>query len=67
MFFSYLGFIAFSLVLTAGAGANLFEVVEGIRKQGRIPLVACLLLALYAGVLVSLGGLMWLLSTIEWD
>ena len=37
MLFSYVGFMAFALVLTARAGANLHEIIVGIRKQGRLP------------------------------
>ena len=65
MLFSYVGFMAFALVLTARAGANLHEIIVGIRKQGRLPPFACLLLVLYLGVLVSIVGLTWLFRTIE--
>ena len=67
MFFSYVGGALFLFLLIAAAGSSLHEILEGVKKQRKVPIGASLLLSIYALTLVAVFGFVWLMSTIEWD
>lgn len=67
MLFSCIGGAFLLCLLVAASVASLHETIESVRQRGKVPVGASLLLAIYAGILTVLGGLVWWGNTIGWD